>query len=185
MKAVATTRYAALLRAINVGGHIVKMDALRKSFATMGFGYDETFIASGNVLFDAPTGGARRLEEQIAMELERLLGYPVATMVRTGSQLASVVEHEPFPRTLIDPEKHRLYIGFIGGKPNADVAKRVAGMRTSVDELVIRGQELYWGCRTSFSNSEITGAQLEKALALPMTFRSITTVRKLAAKLSS
>ena len=56
------TRYVALLRAINVGGHTVKMDALRKHFSRMGFANVETFIASGNVIFDAKAsepGGAR------------------------------------------------------------------------------------------------------------------------------
>jgi uncharacterized protein (DUF1697 family) len=46
-------RYIALLRAINVGGHLVKMDALRRHFEELGFDPVETFIASGNVMFEA------------------------------------------------------------------------------------------------------------------------------------
>ena len=46
------TRYIAFLRAINVGGHVVKMDALRRLFESLGFSNVETFIASGNVLFE-------------------------------------------------------------------------------------------------------------------------------------
>ena len=42
-------RYAAFLRAINVGGHVVKMDQLRRLFESLGFSDVETFIASGNV----------------------------------------------------------------------------------------------------------------------------------------
>ena len=49
-----SSRFVALLRAINVGGHVVKMEALRKHFTRLGFANVETFIASGNVLFDAP-----------------------------------------------------------------------------------------------------------------------------------
>ena len=184
MARATTARYVALLRAINVGGHVVKMDALRKCFTKMGFANVETFIASGNVLFDAPKGTARLLEQQIAMELERVLRYPVATMIRTGPELAAVVEREAFPPSVIDPAKHALYIGFIGGKPTADMCKRIAGLRTSVDELVVHGRELYWGCRTTFSKSELPGGILEKTLGIPMTMRSITTVRKLAGKMS-
>ena len=90
----ASSRFVALLRAINVGGHVVKMDALRKHFTRLGFGNVETFIASGNVLFDAPGAKPRDLEDRIAMELERVLGYPVATFVRSPGELASVV-HSP------------------------------------------------------------------------------------------
>jgi len=51
-RSLSMTRYVALLRAINVGGRTVKMDVLRKHFARMGFANVETFIASGNVIFE-------------------------------------------------------------------------------------------------------------------------------------
>ena len=45
-------RYITFLRAINVGGHTVKMDRLREIFESLGFANVETFIASGNVVFE-------------------------------------------------------------------------------------------------------------------------------------
>jgi uncharacterized protein (DUF1697 family) len=47
------TRYVALLRAINVGDHNVKMAHLRTLFDSLGVSNVETFIASGNVIFDS------------------------------------------------------------------------------------------------------------------------------------
>ena len=47
------TRYIAFLRAINVGGHTVKMAELKRLFEALGFTNVETFIASGNVIFDS------------------------------------------------------------------------------------------------------------------------------------
>src|SRR6184192_4195184 len=140
-----SARYVALLRAINVGGHVVKMDALRKHFTKLGFTNVETFIASGNVLFDASGAKARELEERIAYELEQRLGYAVATFVRTPTELASVVRHQPF----------------LAGRPKADMITKVVGLRTPVDELHIHGRELYWGCRTRFSDTAVSGAALE------------------------
>ena len=61
-------RYVAFLRAINVGGHTVKMDALRAHLAALGFADVQTFIASGNVLFTAP-GDPAALEAQIEAHL--------------------------------------------------------------------------------------------------------------------
>jgi len=179
-----TIRYVALLRAINVGGHVVKMEVLRKHFTKMGFRNVETFIASGNVLFDA-TEPARSLEERIAFELERALGYPVGTFVRTPTELAAVASHEAFPIDVIDPAKHSLYIGFLGAKPTAETIRKVVALRTTVDELHIHKRELYWGCRVRYSETEIKGPALARALATEMTVRSITTVRKLSAILSS
>lgn len=178
-----TTRYVALLRAINVGGHVVKMDVLRKHFTRMGFANVETFIASGNVLFDAREADVQRLEERIASELESALGYPVATFLRTSAELAAIVRHEAFPRDVIDPDQHGLYVGFLGAKPSAACARNVVALRTTADEFHIHKRELYWGRRGArFSDSLISGEMLARTLGMPMTLRSITTIRKLAAK---
>ncbi|HKN65766.1 MAG TPA: DUF1697 domain-containing protein [Gemmatimonadaceae bacterium] len=178
------TRYVALLRAINVGGHTVKMDALRKHFSSMGFTNVETFIASGNVIFDAKSGEPEVLEARIAAELENRLGYAVATFLRTPAELAAVVRHQPFEAGVIDPAQHALYIGFLARRPGADTARKVAALRTGVDEFHVHKRELYWGCRTRLSESAVSGALLERTIAMSMTMRNITTVRKLAAKLA-
>lgn len=178
------TRYVALLRAINVGGHVVKMDVLRKHFGRMGFANVETFIASGNVLFDAKEGEPAALEERIAYELEHSLGYAVATFLRTGAELAAIVRHQPFDAAVIDPEQHALYIGFLPRKPGADTARKIVALRTAIDEFHVHRRELYWGCRGRFSDSVVSGGILERTIAMPMTVRNVTTVRKLAAKLA-
>ena len=177
------SRLVAFLRAINVGGHVVKMDRLRAIFAEEGFSNVETFIASGNVLFDAPGAKPLELEERIAMELERVLGYPVATFVRSPSDLASVVRHEPFAAGAFDFTKHALYIGFLAGRPKTEVVRKVVDLKTPMDEFHIHGRELYWGARGRLSESAVSGAVLERTVGMSMTMRSVTTVRKLVAKL--
>ena len=47
------SRLFAFLRAINVGGRTVKMERLRREFEFLGFSGVDTFIASGNVIFEA------------------------------------------------------------------------------------------------------------------------------------
>ena len=177
------SRYVALLRAINVGGHVVKMETLRKHFTRLGFANVETFIASGNVLFDAPSARPPELEERISMELERILGYPVATFVRSPADLASVIRHEPFAGGTFDFSKHALYIGFLTGRPKPDSVRKVVALKTPMDEFHVHGRELYWGARGRFSESPVSGAILERTLGMAMTMRSVTTVRKLVAKL--
>ena len=68
-------KYAAFLRAINVGGHIVKMDRLRTLFEAAGFRGAETFIASGNVVFESSRKSAGDLERAIETHLKKALGY--------------------------------------------------------------------------------------------------------------
>ncbi len=46
-------KYVAFLRAVNVGGRLVKMDVLRGIFEKLGLTEVSTFIASGNVIFES------------------------------------------------------------------------------------------------------------------------------------
>ena len=77
------TKYIAFLRSINVGGHTVKMDHLSKLFKALGFSSVETFIASGNVIFETTAKGTTILEKKIKEHLKKSLGYEVDTFLRT------------------------------------------------------------------------------------------------------
>ncbi|MBK9943158.1 MAG: DUF1697 domain-containing protein [Kouleothrix sp.] len=93
----ATQRYCAFLRAINVGGHTIKMDQLRALVEQLGYTNVATYIASGNVMFDAPDDDAPALEAQIERHLHAALGYEVTTFLRTAGELAAVAAYTPFP----------------------------------------------------------------------------------------
>jgi uncharacterized protein (DUF1697 family) len=80
-------KHIAFLKAINVGGHTVKMDRLKKLFEIMGFENVETFIASGNVVFETKSKSVDSIRKQIETELEKSLGYKVATFIRTTKEL--------------------------------------------------------------------------------------------------
>ncbi len=172
-------KFIAFLRAINVGGHVVKMDRLRHLFEGISFDNVETFIASGNVIFDAPTDDARALEVRIESHLQTSLGYAVSTFLRTPEEMVRVMTYQPFPAA---PGDSTLYIGFLAATPSLEVQAKVAGCRTPIDELCVHGREVYWLCHKKFSESLFSGAKLEKALGMPTTLRNLSTVRKLAAK---
>jgi uncharacterized protein (DUF1697 family) len=174
------TLYIALLRAINVGGRTVKMGRLRDLFEQVGHADVETFIASGNVIFQSPSEDTRALEQQIEAHLAASLGYQVAAFVRSAAELADIAAYTPFPAEKI--ENNTLYVGFLQGAPGDEALGKLAALRTPLDEFHVHGRELYWLCRTSISQSKVSGAQIERALGMPTTLRNVTTVRKLAAK---
>lgn len=178
------TRHVAFLRAINVGGRVITMDRLRALFTEQGFGGVATFIASGNVIFDAPAGGAAALEGRIERHLAAALGYDVATLVRTAAELAAVAAHQPYG--LPDPldAGHALLVGFLKVAPDDAARARLATVQTATDDLRVHGREVYWRCRTRISDSKVTLAVVERALGGPATFRSATTVRTLQTKVA-
>src|SRR3954464_12194003 len=113
-------RYVAFLRAINVGGHTVKMDRLRALFEELELANVKTFIASGNVLFDSAARNRAALESRIERHLEQALGSEVATFVRTTAELGTVIQFRPAG---VDPgeyESRQLYVGFFKDAPAAE-----------------------------------------------------------------
>ena len=175
-------RYIAFLRAINVGGHTVKMDQLRSLFSALEFANVETFIASGNVIFEAEAKNPQALEKQIEGHLQQALGYAVATFIRTPAELAAVAAYQPFPQAELDNANSSLYIGFLPHAPNDEAQRKLTALRTEIDDFHIHQRELYWLARQRMSGSTISGALLEKTIGMPATLRNVTTVRKLAAK---
>lgn len=170
-------RFIAFLRAINVGGHTVKMDQLRKLFEAIGYCSVETFIASGNVLFESTSRNAPALEKMIETKLRKSLGYEVATFIRSPAELCQIAQYEPFEDT-----KGSLYVAFLRTPLEKQARESVLRYRTDLDDLHVHGREVYWLCRTSFRESTFSGALLEKTAGMPATIRNVTTVRKLAAK---
>ena len=177
----ATRQYVALLRAINVGGHNVKMAVLRELFEQLGFVNVETFIASGNVIFASPEDDTARLAGQIAGHLHSALGYEVATFIRTPAELAAVNAYQPFTADEIAASS-ALSVGFLAAPAPEAAQARVLALATDIDGFHLHGRELYWLHRARQSESKISGGVLEKALGAQATLRNITTVRKLAAK---
>ncbi len=173
-------RYAAFLRAINVGGHVVTMERLRECFAACGLKGAETFLASGNVVFESD-GKAEALERKIAARLRAELGYEVATFVRAMEEVAAVARYAAFPGVRVE-KPAAVNVGFLRAPMTADGVRVLMGFRTEVDEFHVAGREIYWLCRVRQSDSEFTNARFEKAAGVRATFRGMNTVMKLAAK---
>ena len=165
-------KLVAFLRAVNVGGRVVRMEDLRRVFAATGQSNVETFIASGNVIFDSKSRSIPSLTRILESALEQALKYPVTTFIRTMSDVARIAAYRPF-----GDAEGTLYVGFLSGAPKAENLKRLA---TPIDRFHLDRQEVYW--HRSSPDSEITGAAIEKALGVRVTLRNINTVQRIAAK---
>lgn len=174
--------FIAFLRGINLGRRRVKMDELRVHFEALKFTRVATFIASGNVIFEGKTADARTLEKLIEDQLEKKLGYPVDTFVRTTEEVAQMVAYRPFSAEDADNPAHTIHVGMFKTAPAADHARRFAACRTEVDEIRVSGREYYWLCRIRSSDSKIWALPETRSLKLPTsTVRNLKTVQKLAA----
>ena len=175
-------RYVAFLRAINVGGHTVRMEELRRQFESLGATNVETFNASGNVIFDTTRRSAAALETAIEDHLRTAFGFPVGTFLRTLPEVAAIAAHVPFAEPEFAAGATTMYVAFLKKAPDARVRAAVAALRNPVDDLAVHERELYWLRRNHVGESMLSQGQFEKAKVGDATTRNVTTVRKLAAK---
>ncbi len=176
-------KLVAFLRAINVGGHTVSMDTLRREFEAIGLKDVETFIASGNVVFTAPPGKTTALERKIEKRLHDSLGYEVRTFIRTEAEVAAIAGYKPFEDAQLRSAQ-AVNVAFLGDPLEPAAVKLLMAMRTSIDDFHVNGREMYWLCRKKQSESTFSNARFEKALGGRATFRGVKTIVKLAAKYS-
>lgn len=176
-------QYIALLRGINVGGHRVQMADLRTRFSELGFTNVETFIASGNVIFETNVPNPAELQAQIEYHLHRSLGYAVPTFLRTPQELATVAAARPFTDSLLDTGAATLSIMFTDVVLPLEFHDQLRPFETALDAFYVAGREIFWLCRGKTTESLVDWPVLGRVVPLPpMTVRNATTVRKLAAK---
>jgi uncharacterized protein (DUF1697 family) len=157
------------------------MDHLRGLFESSGFSNVETFIASGNVVFDTKSGDAMGVEKQIERLLHEELGYEVVVFIRTGMELAEIAKYKPFLQPAME-KATALNIAFLKDKPDEQSKQKLMGLRTDIDNFHIHEREVYWLCLKRQSESTFSNALLEKTLGRQSTLRGVNTIKKIAEK---
>ncbi len=118
------TRFAAFLRGVNLGKRTVRSAELRAAFEAMGFSGVKTLLASGNVLFDAPS--ARGLKARIEAGLAAQFGFAVGVVLRSVAELRALVATDPFGRA--EGEDAKLHVMLFDAPiPDGFVQAGVAG----------------------------------------------------------
>jgi len=169
----------ALLRAVNVGRRRVAMADLKADLEGLGFDDVWTYINSGNAVFRSPLGRAR-LEPQIEDRLLDSCGFEVETFVRTASQIAEVVDRQPFGDV---PDSVTHLVAFLRTTPTAAAKQAIEAMAGAVDQLEVHGAEVHWRIEGRSLDTELKPKDWKAAGAGLNTTRNITMLTKLAAKL--
>ncbi len=144
----------------------------------MGFAAVETFIASGNVIFETAKRDSREVEQLIFSGLRKALGYDVHVFLRTDEELKAIADFAPFPETKMN-SAIAYHVGFAESNAGDETRRTVAAHSTDTDDLRAHGREIYWVLRSTFSDSKVTGTRLERSIGSRATFRNINTIRRL------
>ena len=167
--------YIALLRGVNVGGNILKMDRLRELCAALGARNVRTYVQSGNIVFEAQgtaSHWAQTLERKLAGE-SRL---PVSVIVRTAAEMSAVLAGNSFLKEKgIDTA--RLAVTFLQQAPAKPALAALGALKIGSERFHCAGKEIYLHCPDGFANAKLY--TLEKVLKQRTTSRNWNTVTKL------
>jgi uncharacterized protein (DUF1697 family) len=161
-------KYIALLRAVNVGGTgKLPMADLKAICGDAGFTRAQTYIASGNVVFESKAA-PKKVKSELESRLHAYAGKPVGVVVRTASEMKAVLEANPFPKAA----PNRTVAIFLDDPPPSDALAQAVGMKD--EEIKLGGREIY----VHYGNGMGT-SRLRIPAAKTGTARNMNTVRKL------
>ena len=144
------TRYVALLRGVNVGGHRrVPMAELRAALKGLGLQDIATYLASGNAVFTSDLEPAV-LERAIHSAILERMSVGTTVLVRTAAEMAEVVADNPWPERAAEPKK--LHVAFLTAEP----AEVPDVSRYAPDEAEVRGRAAYLWYADGAGRSKLT-----------------------------
>jgi uncharacterized protein (DUF1697 family) len=171
------TKYIAFLRAINVGGRVVKMDDLKKMLAMPGFKNITTYIQSGNVVFEHGEEDKDVLVNKIEAKLLKSLRYEVKTLIRTIAELDTIIKKNPFKKY---DEDMGLHVSFLSVKPESAAVKELLLLQTEHEQFKFVDTEAYILVRKgAYGETKFSNTFLEKKLKVAATTRNWATVNKM------
>ena len=172
------SKFVAMLRGVNVGGHHrVPMAELRALCTGLGWRDVQTYIQSGNVVFSAD-GEERSLTAALTTAASARFGFDVPVVVRSAADLALTLAQNPFDPGAFSPTT--LSVVFLAAPPPAAALAALDPARSSADTLVPRGRDLYLLTPAGFAKTKYTLDWLERRLGGPATARNWQTVTVLA-----
>ena len=168
--------YVAFLRGINLGGHKkVKMDLLRKSFEKLGCMNVQTYIQSGNVVFESDDSAASFCQAAEARIMADF-GFSASVIVRTAAELARAIKKSPFANDKgMDPSK--LFVVFLSATPAKAAVEKLATLPAGTARFLCIGKELHLYCPDGMGKTRLPN--FDKVLSVNATARNWNTVNKL------
>ena len=173
----------ALLRGINVGGHNkLPMRELVDTLSGLGFRNIETYIQSGNVVFECDEGSKIILTNQIRDAIHQSHGFAPDVMLLSAEELDEAILANPYPEAEAQPKTLHLY--FLGSVPSNPDMQRIAELKSGSEDYALIGKIFYLHAPDGIGRSKLASG-IEKVLGVSVTarnWRSVTKIREMAKK---
>ncbi|HEY5713932.1 MAG TPA: DUF1697 domain-containing protein [Candidatus Gracilibacteria bacterium] len=165
--------YISLLRGINVSGQKkILMEDLRKLCGDLGWENVETYIQSGNIVYQSKATPGEELSEVLSQAIKKAYGFEVSVMTLTPEYLREVVEGIPFT----DYDEKKLYMTFFQALPEVIPMEKIAQAKAPTEVIVIGDGVIYLYCPEGYGNTKLSNNFLEKTMDVAATTRNFNTV---------
>jgi uncharacterized protein (DUF1697 family) len=171
--------FISLLRGINVSGqNRIRMPDLRDLYYSLSLVNVETYVQSGNVVFDCAEKEATQLAKIIEAEIARSLGLSVKVILRNKGWFKQIIDRNPFViQRNEDPEK--LHVTFLSEIPSELALSKLPTPASTTDEFRISGLEIYLFCPNGYGRTKLSNTFFERKLNVSATTRNWKTVNAL------
>jgi uncharacterized protein (DUF1697 family) len=166
--------HIALIRGVNVGNNVLRMQRLRELLAGLGFADVRTHLQSGNVLFRAK-GPSAKLAATIESALGEATRLPVSVILRTPEQLQRVIAANPFAKEA-SAAPRTVHVTFLAGAASKSGIAALGRIEAGADRWRAKGAEIYLHCPNGYGRSRLNNTALERALGVRATTRNWNTV---------
>ncbi len=170
-------KYIALIRGINVGGVVLKMEDLRQILEYIGFTRVSTYIQSGNAYFESLAVNKRKMEAEIAQEIKNKIDRDIVVIVKTFEEIGRIAAAHPL--AALGDEKN-LYVTILSHDPAAPDVETLMETMNEVDVHEYSNHAVYSYYGQGYGNSKRSNNFIEKILKVSATTRNWATIRKIS-----
>ncbi|WP_092134382.1 DUF1697 domain-containing protein [Bizionia paragorgiae] len=169
-------QYVALLRGINVGGHKkILMADLRASIENVGFKNVQSYIQSGNIIFESALPSKTHIESVLKQAILKGFGYDVPLVILTKKAFNTVVNFNPIDAECVE----KSYFSLLASKPPADTVLAFNNLRWDKEWAQGIGVCVYSYFNKPYSKVKCTGSYVEKYFGIETTTRNYRTMKAL------
>lgn len=171
--------WIALFRGINVGGkNRLPMAELRRGLESLGLENVQTYIQSGNVVFESSAKNTASLEKKIGDLIHNNYGFRPQLLMLDADELIAAVESNPFPEAITEPASlHLSFLAETAANPDWQALKDA---RAPSERFELIDRVFYLHAPDGIGRSRLA-ASAERYLGVVMTGRNYRTVDKLRA----
>ncbi len=173
------TKYISILRGINVSGqNKIKMDALKELYEDLHFTNVQTYIQSGNVVFQCDKSEQKDLALRISQLLQKKFGFDIPVIVLEISELKNIIGRNPYINDQSRDISH-LHVTFLASRPDPIDIKIIQQYKSPNEELTLTENAVYLYCPNGYGRTKLTNTFLEKKLKTGATTRNWRTTTEL------